>query len=179
MKFNELIKKRYSCRSFDSQKPISRGDLNLILNDALLSPSACNSQPWHFSVATGQAAKEVAKCCASMGMNKFAVDAPCLIVISEGMYRLTAKIGSMMKEQDYKSIDIGIATAHLCLSATELGIDSCIMGWFDEKSIKKTLGIKTRIRLVVALGYADKTTAGEKSRKTFADCVSFIEQSTS
>ncbi len=173
MNFSELAVKRYSCRSFDAEKQLQRSEIDTMLKNALVSPSACNSQPWHFSVVTGEKTQEVAKACSGMGMNKFAQDAPCLIVISEGMYRLTAKIGSVMKEQDYKSVDIGIATAHLCLSATEMGIETCIMGWFDEKAIKKSLGIKNRIRLVVAVGYANKNTVGEKSRKGFSDCVSY------
>jgi hypothetical protein len=43
-----------------------------------------------------------------MGMNKFASDAPVLMVISETPYSKTAALGAKLKNNDYRSIDIGI-----------------------------------------------------------------------
>jgi nitroreductase len=34
------------------------------------------------------------------------------------------------------------------------GLATCILGWFDEKKLQNLLGIKNRIRVVVALGCA-------------------------
>ena len=86
--------------------------------------------------------------------SKFADDVPCFIVIREEEYNLTAALGSRVRNQDYRSIDIGIAAAQLVLRATDLGLSTCILGWFDEKKLQQLLDIRQRIRLVIALGYA-------------------------
>ena len=56
---------------------------------------------------------------------------------------------------EYPKIDIGIAATHFCLQATELGLGTCMIGWFDEKKIHKLLNIpeKRKIGLVITLGY--------------------------
>ena len=82
MNFSELMLQRQSCRSYDETKPVEQEKLLAVLEAARLSPSACNGQPYHFTVCTGDKAKEVAKATQGMGMNKFASQAPVLIVIS-------------------------------------------------------------------------------------------------
>ena len=75
---------------------------------------------------------------------------------------LTARIGSVIKDKEYSLLDVGIAVEHFCLQAAELGLGTCIMGWFDEKKVKKLLGIGSkRVPLLVSLGYP----AGETRRK--------------
>ena len=56
---------------------------------------------------------------------------------------------------EYSQIDIGIAAAHFCLQAAELGLGTCMIGWFDEKKIRQLLKIpeKRKIGLVITLGY--------------------------
>ena len=68
-----------------------------------------------------------------------------------------------------KLMDIGIAAAHFCLQATELGLGTCMLGWFDEAEIKRILRIPraVRVALVITVGY-EAGTAPEraKARKT-------------
>lgn len=176
MEYLELIKTRQSCRKYDKDKSVSRGEIEACLNFAMLAPSACNAQPWKFTVATGGMAEKIAKLTMGMGMNKFAVDAPVMIVVSEGEYNKTALVGSKIKDQDYRSVDIGLAVSQLCCGATSMGLSTCILGWFDENKIKEELKIKSRIRLVVCLGYADSADKiREKSRKEFDKVVNFVE----
>lgn len=151
--FLSLARRRQSCRKFDGSRQVSEDDLKYCLEAARLAPSACNSQPYKFTACGGDMAKRVAKC---LGVNKFTENASHLIVISEGSYNFAASVGSKIKHQDYRSIDIGIAAAHLTLAAADRGIDSCIIGWFDEKKLKQLLGIKGDVRLVIALGYAEE-----------------------
>jgi nitroreductase len=42
---------------------------------------------------------------------------------------------------NYRLLDIGIACEHLILQATELGIGSCWIGWFDENALKAVLAV--------------------------------------
>lgn len=153
MTFEELVKTRQSCRSY-AKKEVTREDILAVVEAARLAPSACNSQPYHFTVCTGETAHQVAQCTATMGANKFTVDVPCFIVISEDSYKAKVAAGSRLKDQDLRSVDIGIAAAHMDLCATERGLGTCLLGWFDEKKLQDVVGSKNRIRLVVALGYA-------------------------
>ena len=173
MNFNEIAQNRYSCRGYDANKPVEDEKIKAILDSAILSPSACNSQPYHFTVCKGEKAKEIAKATQSMGMNKFTADAPVMIVISEDNYNKTASIGSKIKNNDYRSIDIGIATAYLTAEATVQGLGTCILGWFDDKKIRNICGLKNPVRLVVALGYAKEGSAvPPKKRKDYDMLVS-------
>ncbi|HAL86508.1 MAG TPA: hypothetical protein DCM31_06320, partial [Deferribacteraceae bacterium] len=45
MTYMEIVKGRYSCRSYKSDE-ISKEDMEYILECARLAPSACNLQPW-------------------------------------------------------------------------------------------------------------------------------------
>ena len=136
------------------------------MNSVRLSPSACNSQPYFFTVCHGEIARTVAKATMGMGMNRFTADAPIMIVVSEMPYNATAAAGAKFKKNDYRSIDIGIATAMLTLEATAQGLGSCILGWLDEKKIREICDLDGTVRLVIALGYPKaEDTHREKKRK--------------
>ena len=51
------------------KKQIQEEKLQAILKAAQLAPSACNGQPYHVTVCTGDTARQVAKACMGMGMN--------------------------------------------------------------------------------------------------------------
>ena len=111
MNFTEIAQMRQSCRAYDPSREVEQTKLDSILESARLSPSACNGQPYHITVCKGDAAKKVAKATQGMGMNKFASDAPVLLVLSEMPYVASAALGAKVKKNDYRSIDIGIAAA--------------------------------------------------------------------
>ncbi len=172
MNFYEIAQNRQSCRSYDASRPVEEEKLNAILESVRLAPSACNGQPYHLTVCQGETAREVAKAVMGMGMNKFAADAPVLIVISEEPYCKTAALGAKVKGNDYRSIDIGIAAAYLTAEAAAQGLGTCILGWLDDEKIRKTCSLSHPVRLVVTLGYAkedDKLRA--KKRKALDELV--------
>ena len=173
MNFTEIAKNRQSCRSYDSERTVEREKIDAILESARLSPSACNGQPYHFTVCTGETALVVAKATMGIGINRFAADAPVLIVISEEPYSKTAALGAKATGNDYRSIDIGIAAAYITSEATAQGLGSCILGWLDDKKIREACGLSGTVRLVITLGYAksdDKLR--DKKRKDMAELVS-------
>ena len=109
------------------------------------------------------------------GMNKFAVQAPVCIVISEGAYNRTAALGARVKGNDYRSIDIGIMTAYLTAEATAQGLSTCILGWLDDEKIRSVCGTNSATRLVITLGYADEgDKLREKKRKDLHELVRFL-----
>ena len=172
MNFLEIAQARQSCRAYDETREVESEKLNAILEAARLSPSACNGQPYHFTVCRGQAAKDVALACRGLGMNKFAVQAPIVIVISEEPYVKSAAMGAKVKGNDYRSIDIGIATAYLTAEATAQGLSTCILGWLDDAKIREICGLQYPVRLVITLGYAKEgDILRTKKRKELAELV--------
>ena len=154
MNFTEIAQQRQSCRSYDATKVVEEEKIAAIMETARLSPSACNGQPYHFSVCRGENAKAVAKACQGLGMNKFATDANVMLVISEEPYCKTAAMGAKVKGNDFRSIDIGIAAAYITAEATAQGLGTCILGWLDSDKIKAICNLAGEVRLVIALGYA-------------------------
>ena len=173
MNFTEIALARQSCRSYDENRAVEEEKLSAILEAAQLAPSACNSQPYHFTVCRGEAAKAVAAATQGMGMNKFSSQAPVLIVISEADYNKTAALGAKVKGNDYRSIDIGITTAYLTAEATAQGLSTCILGWLDDEKIRKICGIDHPVRLVITLGYAKDDPLRNKKRKELSQLVSY------
>ena len=176
MDFLSLAHNRQSCRAYNAEKAVEQEKLLTILEAFRLSPSACNAQPYHLTVVKGEKKMEVAKACSGMGMNKFAQDAPVLLVLSEDNYNKTAALGSKVKGNDYRSIDIGIACATIAYAATEVGLSTCILGWFDDGKIRSLLYLDKPVRLVITLGYADDNDKLRgKKRKDMDALVSFIQ----
>ena len=175
MDFQQLIRTRESCRSYDTNKAVEQEKLNFILEAARLAPSACNGQPYHITVCSGEKALKAAKATQGMGMNKFASQAPVLLVISEENYVKTAAMGAKLMRNDYRSIDIGILAAYVTSAATELGLSTCILGWLDDEKLRKICNVQHPVRLVITLGYPKNDTIREKKRKTIDELVTYCD----
>ena len=172
MNFTEIAKARQSCRAYDAAREVEQEKLDAILEAGRLSPSACNGQPYSFTVCRGETAKAIAACVTGMGMNKFAVDAPVMIVISEESYVPSAALGAKVKKNDYRSIDIGIAAAYVTAEATAQGLGTCILGWFDDEKLRSICDLDKPVRLVITLGYAKEgDSLREKKRKPLEELV--------
>ena len=176
MNFSEIAETRQSCRNYNPTRDIEQEKLDRILQTARLSPSACNGQPYQITVCRGETAKKVAKATQGMGLNKFAPDAPVLLVISEMPYNATAAMGAKVKKNDYRSIDIGILAAYITAEATAQGVGSCILGWLDDNEIRKICDLDGTVRLVITLGYPnDDDKLRPKKRKDIEKLVKFVE----
>ncbi len=174
MNFTEIAKARQSCRAYDQTKEVEESKLTSVLESARLSPSACNGQPYHITVCRGESAKAVAECVTGLGMNKFAKDAPVLLVISEEDYVASAAFGAKVKKNDYRSIDIGILSAYITAEAAAQGLGTCILGWFDDEKIRAICSLDKPVRLVITLGYPNENDKlREKKRKYIDDLVSY------
>lgn len=177
MNFTEIAENRQSCRKYDSARMVEKEKLDRILATARLSPSACNGQPYLITVCKGETAKKVAKATQGMGMNKFATDAPVLIVLSEKPYVKTAALGAKVKNNDYRSIDIGIVSAYITAEATAQGLDTCILGWLEDAKIREICGLDGAVRLVITLGYTSRDDKLRvKKRKDITELVKTIEE---
>ena len=174
MDFMEIARSRQSCRAYDSDRMVEEEKLNAVLEAARIAPSACNGQPYRITVCTGEKAQEVALATRGMGgMNKFAVQAPVMLVLTEAPYVKSAALGAKVKNNDYRSIDIGIAAAYLTAEATAQGLGSCILGWFDDGKIRDICSLDSPVRLVITLGYP-LDALREKKRKDTDELVQYI-----
>ena len=174
MNFIEIAENRQSCLSYDSARDVEQKKLDAVLRAAQLAPSACNGQPYKITVCRGESAQKVAEATRGMGLNKFAVQAPVLLVISEMPYVKTAALGAKLKGNDYRSIDIGIVAAYITAEAAAQGLATCILGWLDDENIRKICDLSSPVRLVITLGYAsadDKLR--NKKRKELDELVAY------
>jgi nitroreductase len=157
MEFIELITKRQSVREYIN-RPVETEKIEKCIEAARLAPSASNSQPWKLIVVNdADLVKKVAAATFSsvVSFNKFTLQAPVLLVMVIEKPRVITQVGGFLKNREFPLIDIGIAAEHFCLQAAELGLGTCMMGWFGEKTIKKLLGIpkNKRLGLIISLGY--------------------------
>jgi len=140
-------------------------------------PPATASRGWRTLSIIPKTSMAIAEALQSMGMNRFASRCPAFIVVTEDAALLSATVAGKFKSQDFAAIDIGIMAAHIVLMATDLGLGSCIIGWFDEDRIKDVLKIekKRRVRLVIAIGYSADTALRPKVRKSLEKTSFFID----
>ncbi|MBV5282262.1 MAG: nitroreductase family protein [Paludibacter sp.] len=174
--FLELVQNRQSDRAF-FDTPVEKEKIERILEAARLAPSACNSQPWKFVVVTNAEKRTlVADATASkvLSMNHFTKQAPVQLVLIEENSNFTSNIGGMLANKHYPHIDLGIAASHISLAATDEGLGSCIVGWCNEKKVRKALDIprNKRVLLVIFLGYSNQPSR-TKTRKTIEEIVSW------
>ncbi len=173
MEFLELVRKRQSVRDYSS-RPVSREIIDKCLEAARLAPSACNSQPWHFIVLDDEKMKNRFADKAFSGIyaiNSFAKQAPVIIVVVTERSIYAARLGSYFRGTQYNLIDIGISCEHLVLQAAELGVGTCMHGWFNEKAIKRFLGLPRdkKIDILISMGYPKETALRDKKRKELDD----------
>lgn len=148
MSFLELAKKRYSCRKYDSRK-VEPEKLGLVLEAGRVAPSAVNFQPWHFFVLTEARDLEVFY---EAYHREWFNTAPAVIVICGN------KKESWKRKADGKDsldIDVAIATDHMTLQATELGLASCWVCNFDVEKARELLNLPEELdpMVILPLGY--------------------------
>jgi len=178
MTFKELILARQSVRRY-AETLVEPEKISQCLEAARLAPSASNSQPWRFIVVDKEPLRtEVAK--ATFGdiklINKYTLQAPVMIVIVVEKAKVLTRLAMLVKKKEWPLIDVGIAAEHFCLQATELGLGTCLIGWFEENKIKKLLQIPSdkSIGLLISVGYAvDGYPQRTKVRKPLEEIVRY------
>jgi nitroreductase len=173
MNLDQIIKTRQSVRAYDPARPVTREQINALLEAARLAPSACNSQTWRFGVVIDRALLDKIH---DEGMrlgvgNHFLKEAPCLIVGCSKLDLIANTLGRTISGIDYFQVDLGIAMEHMALKAVELGLGTCWIGWFDEKSVRKILGIPKSVKItcLMSVGYPKDDTLREKKRKSLEE----------
>ncbi|MFW5687309.1 MAG: nitroreductase family protein [Bacteroidota bacterium] len=171
MDFKDLVLHRESTRKYNAEKPVEPEKIEQIMEACRMAPSACNSQPWKIIVADDKATSE-ALASATYGpllrFNRFASQAPVVAAIVAEKPNWLSKVGGNVKDKDFYLMDIGIVAEHFCLQAADLGLGTCMIGWFDEARVKEILHVppKKRVLLLITLGYPAKENNRKKIRKS-------------
>ena len=164
MNFLDLVKQRYSCRSYQN-KSVEQEKLDYVMDCARLAPSAVNKQPWLFRIVSDDASKAKLQECYDHDWFKTApMYIICSILHDEEWIRYDGK--------HHGNIDIAIAIEHLCLAATEQGLATCWVCNFNVEKCKKNFDIHADEdpTVIIPIGYAaDQPT--EKKRKPISEII--------
>ena len=147
MNFLQLAKERYSVREYESTK-VEEEKLNKILEAGRVAPTAANGQPQRFIVVQEEE-----------GLNKIKkgskiYDAPLAIIVCSDHDDTWKR---PFDDMDTADIDASIVTDHMMLEATQLGLGSLWICYFDPEVIKEEFNIPEGIEPIniLAIGYAD------------------------
>lgn len=175
--FQRLVRSRRSIRRF-LPVPVEREKILACIEAARLAPSADNAQPWRFLVIDEPEIK--AKFCQEVfsgiyRISRFAAQARVLIMILARLDIVANRLGKWIQGIPFYLIDIGIAGEHLVLQAEELGLGTCWIGWFNISKARRFFCIPKKYRVVslIAMGYYEKKSTGEKKRRRLEEIVWF------
>ena len=175
MNFYELISRRESCRNFSST-PVDIALLKDVLEAARLAPSARNDQPWNFYIVNSpESVEKVKDGITKLGRNTFAPEVPAYIVITRNGFDDDSWNPEFPYSHRYDVFDCGIASAHVVLAATEKGLSTCMIGWFDDEILKSVCGYEDETALLVfAIGYAADDKLRNKTRRSIDEVVKVV-----
>lgn len=168
MHFKELMKSRYSVRNYHDNK-VDRTLIKQVANAGILAPSAANKQPLKFVAVDDD--KILEKIHLAYPRDWFC-KAPNLIVIY-GNHQTSWK--RPFDNKDHCDIDAAIATDHMTLMATDLGLGTCWVCNFDPKLMHNAIPCDDGWEpiAILTIGYPMDSKAPDKKRKNIEDMLSF------
>ena len=149
----EAIRTRRSIRKFKPGAVVTDEQIKLMLEAAMLSPSACNSRPWEFIVIKNrEVLDKIRKVHPYTGMLETASLAIVMCALPE--------VQQEPIMTGYYPQDCGAATENILLQAVELGLGACWCGVYPKEDriaeIKDILGISKLPFNVIAIGVPDE-----------------------
>lgn len=180
---NELIKKRWSPRSFDN-KQIDDSILMSLFEAARWAPSSMNEQPWEFIAVKKENSESFQKLVDSLneGNRVWAKYAPVLVIVTARKH--FAKEGWLNRTSGY---DTGHAVANFTIQALEHNIYVHQMGGFSQEKVRENFQIDDdkEIMVVMTIGYLGdpdrldeklkKREISPRTRKNFEEFVQIIK----
>ena len=155
MQISEIIKRRRSIRKFKPEGVVTDEQIKLLLEAAMLAPSACNKRPWDFIVVQDrEVMNKIAKIHPFARMLK---TASCAIVVTLKPNKLLGCAGEGMWQHDG-----GAAVQNMLLQAVEMNLGTCWCGLHPVKilmnKMRKLFDLpeKTIPFAVIAVGVPDE-----------------------
>ena len=170
MEFNKVIRERYACKKFDGRR-VEQAQLDAILEAGRLAPTAKNLQEQRVYVVQSEA-----------GLAKLDKATPCrygastCLVVAFDRNNVFTYPG---EKRDSGVEDATIAATHMLLAASNEGVDSCWINFFDPEILAKELGLpeNEEVLMVLDLGYAAEGTkplATHSQRKELSETVAYL-----
>jgi len=154
MEFTAVIAKRRSIRKYRPD-PVPEAKLRRLYEALRLAPSGNNQQPFNFIFVRDAALRQqlVTQAC----HQAYIAEAPVLMVAC-------CEAGH--------DVDVAIAVDHMILAATDEGLGTCWVAWFERDVAERILGIGDgrKASMLVPIGYADETPE-VPPRKPLADLI--------
>lgn len=158
MELNQVLETRRSIRQYQN-KEVSKEDIETIIEAAIQAPSWKNSQTARYYVVMSKEllAKIKEECLPQFNATN-CQDAPVLIISTFVKNRSGfERDGTPSNEvgQGWGYYDCGLHNENLVLKATDLGLDTLIMGIRDAKKLAEILNISEseQIVSVISVGY--------------------------
>lgn len=150
---NEIIAKRWSTRSFDANKKVSKTDILSLIEAARWAPSSMNAQPWRILIwdkFEDKISYDKAFSCVNEWNQKWAKNAPVLIGIFAADY-----FDGKDELNLWSKYDCGAAAMNILLQATSLGLATHPIGGFNADKLKQTFAIPSGFTPVsiLVIGY--------------------------
>ena len=166
MKFQELVNKRYSVRSYRPDA-VEDSKLQQVLEAARLAPTAANRQPFRL-IVIHTAGKEADL--RRVYDKTWFVEAPIVICACGVSDETWVRAGG----RSYLDVDVAIAMDHLIMAAADLGLGTCWIGAFDAAAAREVLGIPESVEPIVftPLGYPGDQLR-PKTRRPLEDLVRY------
>lgn len=157
MEFSKVIASRRAIRAYKSI-PVEETKLQKLYRALQLAPSGNNRQPFRFIFVKDAEKRKLiaAKAC----HQEFLSQPPVLMV-------------ACCEKGD--SFNAAIAVDHMILAATDEGLGTCWVGWFERDVVRKILDISTNyeIPILVPIGYPDEK-PDARPRKAISEIVTVI-----
>ncbi|MCD6503381.1 MAG: nitroreductase family protein [Thermoplasmata archaeon] len=147
----EIIISRRSIRKY-KDAPVEEEKIRMLLEAARWAPSAGNLQPWYFLVVRDKRTREMLAE-AAYGQT-WMVEAPVHIVVFADPERSAYRYGERGRTL-YCIQDTALAIQNMMLMAHALGLGTCFVGAFDERSVSKILCAPRHLRpiAIITVGY--------------------------
>ena len=142
MEFTQVIQNRYSCKKFDGQ-PVSRAQLDAVLQAGRLAPTAKNLQEQRVYVLESAAA--LAKVDAATPCR---YGAPTVLAVAYDAGTVYTYPGG---GHDSGAEDAAIVATHMLLAAQDAGLASCWLNNFDPEALAAALGLPENEKLLMLL----------------------------
>ena len=170
MEFAEVVKNRYSCKKYDG-KQISEDQLDAVLQAGRLAPTAKNLQGQRIYVV--QSAEGLAKI---DELTPCRYGAPTVLLVAFDKNSVFVYPGEKVNSGVE---DASIVATHMMLAATNTGVDSCWLNFFDPAAVAKAFDLpeNEQVLMLLDLGFAAEGFAplpNHTSRKPLEETVKYL-----
>lgn len=177
MNFDDVIHARRSIRTYDANKKVSRAQILELIKAAQQAPSWKNSQTArYYAVSNSEKLVAVRQCLG--GQNQIVTKDVNVLLVTTFVKNRSGFTREGMPENElgngWGCYDLGLQNALLCLKATDMGLDTVILGLRDADALRKVLNIPETedVGAVIAVGYRTADVPAPK-RKEPEEIVTF------